>query len=313
MKNISKLNNKGKIENESIHIPVLLQEVIDGLQLKKGLIVFDGTLGGGGYAEKILENIGSDGILIGTDLNHRAIDKVQKRLEKFSNKKYFFQENFLKIDNILEKLSIKKVDRIVLDLGLSSDELEENQGISFQKIDDKLDMRFGKTTLTAIDILNNYTEEELADLFYFYGGERGSRLVAKEIIESRKKRKIEKVSDLLRIIEKSIGKFYKNKRIHYATKIFQALRIEVNDEIGGLKKFLEKIPSIISENGLIAIVTFHSLEDSVVKKQFRKMEDAGLGKRVNKKVIKPSWDEIQKNRRARSGQLRIFKYYKYDN
>ena len=298
-------------QNSTVHIPVLLNEILESLEMKKGDIIFDGTLGGGGYSEKICSEIGKDGILIGTDLDQNAIDKVKKRLEKFPCTKEYFLKNYSEIKNILKTLEIKKVDKIVLDLGISSDQLENlERGISFKNIDDPLDMNLSigeDKKLTAAEILNNWDEESLADIFFYYGGERASKKVAAAIVEKRVEKEFQKVSDLVDLIEEEIGYFYKNKKIHSATKIFQALRITVNDEIGNLKKVLIDGVESLKSGGIISVVTFHSLEDKNVKKIFRELENIGTGKRVNKKVIKPKREEVEKNRRSRSAKLRIFK------
>lgn len=297
--------------NSTVHIPVLLQEIIDSLKLKSQDIVFDGTLGGGGYSEEICKKI-SEGILIGTDLDGSAIKRVTERLESYSCEKNFFQKNYSEIKNILQDLGIKKINKIVLDLGISSDQLEiEKKGISFQNLDDELDMNLASKKsdkkLTAKEILNTWNEESLADIFFYYGGEKASRKIAKSIVEKRQNETFEKVYDLVELIESEIGIFYKNKKIHPATKIFQALRITVNDEIKNLKKTLRDGIDFLEKDGIFCVVTFHSLEDKVVKNIFKEMEQEGVGFRVNKKVIKPSEEELKENKRSRSAKLRVFK------
>ncbi len=295
----------------SIHKSVLLQEIIENLNLQNGLFVFDGTLGGGGYSIEIAKKISPNGILFGTDLDSTAIEKTKERLKDVDIEKKFYQKNFSEIENILNDTKKDKLDRIVLDLGFSSDQLsKKDKGISFQNLDDDLNMNLSNSDeekITAAEILNTWKEESLADIFFFYGGERASKKVAKAIVDFRKKQEIRKVRDLVEIIESEIGYFYKNKKIHPATKIFQALRITVNDELGNLERFLKSIPNILKKDGLVAIVTFHSLEDRMVKRYFRKLEDDGVGKRVNKKVIKPTEQEVKENPRARSAKLRVFK------
>jgi 16S rRNA (cytosine1402-N4)-methyltransferase len=295
----------------TVHKPVLLNEVLESLRLEEKDMVFDGTLGGGGYAQEICKII-SGGILIGTDLDEEAIKRTRKRLESFLCRKEFFQKNYSEIKNILEKLNIEKIDKIVLDLGISSDQLEiEKKGISFQNLDDDLDMNLASAkedkALTAGEILNSWSEESMADIFFYYGGEKASRKVAKAIVERRGEKDFEKVSDLVELIEEEIGYFYKNKKIHPATKIFQALRITVNDEIENLKKTIKEGVDVLKEGGIFSIVTFHSLEDKVVKNIFRELEDSEVGERVNKKVIKPSEEEVNENKRSRSAKLRVFR------
>jgi len=297
-------------QKKTVHKPVLLQEVIEYLELEKGLVIFDGTLGGGGYAKEICQRIGPEGILLGTDLDKSALKRVEERLKECSCQKNFFLNNYSEIKKILEKVGLQKIDRMVLDLGISSDQLElEKRGISFQNLNDPLDMRLSQNNdgLKASDILNSWSEESLADIFFYYGGEKASRKIAKAIILKREEKLFEKVIDLVELIEKEIGHFYKKKKIHPATKIFQALRITVNDEIGHLKKVLIDGIDVLSSSGIIAVVTFHSLEDRNVKRIFKDFEERGLGKRINKKVILPSKKEVEENKRARSAKLRAFR------
>ena len=297
-------------QEKTVHKPVLLQEVIEYLELEKGLVIFDGTLGGGGYAKEICQRIGPEGILLGTDLDKSALKRVEERLKECSCQKNFFLNNYSEIKKILEKVGLQKIDRMVLDLGISSDQLElKKRGISFQNLNDPLDMRLSQNNdgLKASDILNSWSEESLADIFFYYGGEKASRKIAKAIILKREEKLFEKVIDLVELIEKEIGHFYKKKKIHPATKIFQALRITVNDEIGHLKKVLIDGIDVLSSSGIIAVVTFHSLEDRNVKRIFKDFEERGLGKRINKKVILPSKKEVEENKRARSAKLRAFR------
>ena len=286
------------------HKPVLLQEVIEGLNLKVGDIIFDGTLGGGGYSREILKKIGPTGKLIATDLDLWA-------LNNFKEEAKLFNRNYSEIKNILKEEGIEEIDGIVLDLGISSNQLEDSKrGISFQNLDAKLDMNLSdnsKGKLTAAEILNTWSEESLADIIFYYGGEQAARKISKAIIERRSKHKFEKVSDLVELLEKEIGKFYKNKKINFATKTFQALRITVNDELGNLRKVLDDGIEVLRRGGRLAVVTFHSLEDRIVKQKFKEFERKELGKRINKKVIKPSRDELLDNPRSRSAKLRIFK------
>jgi len=292
------------------HKPVLLNEVIENLDLKQDDVVFDGTLGSGGYSEEILKKLSEDkGLLIATDLDSNSINISQKRLGKRKNLK-IFQDNFKNIEKILKKLGLKKINKAVLDLGWSSDQFQNSgRGLSFQNLEEPLDMNLTdldeKKKITAYEILNFWEEEEIADLIFKYGEEKGSRLIAKGVVDFRKKQKIEKVKDLVEIIEKAVGKFYKNKKIHSATKTFQALRIYVNQEFKVLEEAIENIVKVLETDGRLAIVTFHSLEDKIIKQKFLDLEKKDLTKRLNKKVIKPKWDEVKKNRRSRSAKLRV--------
>jgi len=294
----------------TVHKSVLLNEVIESMNLEEGNIVFDGTLGGGGYSEEILKKIGESGILIGTDLDSAAHKKVNKRLEKYKTQKYFFQKNYSQISEILEELNIEKIDSATLDLGISSDQLEEIQrGISFKNLDNPLDMNLTDNEelkkLTASEILNEWDEESIADIIFYYGDERAAKKIASAVIEKRKTKSFEKVKDLVDLLEDEIGYFYKHKKIHPSTKTFQALRITVNDEMGNLKIALKDVIKSIKKGGKFSVVTFHSLEDRITKKIFKEFEEEGLVKRINKKVIKPSEEELKENPRARSAKLRI--------
>ena len=296
------------MKEEILHQPVLLKEVLEGLNLEKGKKIFDGTLGSGGYSEKILEKIGENGVLIATDLDKNSIEIAKKRIGLKENFK-IFQKSFSEIKEILKELKIEKIDGIVLDLGWSSDQFQKfGKGFSFQNLDEELIMAFDekKVKWTAKDILNFWTEEEIADIIFQYSEERGARLIAKKIVQKRKEKEIQKVGDLVEIIEEAVGKFYKNKKIHSATKTFQALRIAVNQELEVLEKVLEDGIEILENGGRFLVVTFHSLEDRLVKNIFRDWEKEGLGKRINKKVIKSTFEEVKNNPKSRSAKLRIF-------
>ena len=292
------------------HIPVLLKEVLDSLNIFESTTVFDGTLGGGGYSTEILKNLSEDGVLIAVDLNKKAITEFQKVVdEKFSNKKVFLHEsNYSNIKNILKERGLKKIDRAVLDLGISSDNLDESKGISFMKKDDPLDMNFGREKkITAQEILLTYSVEDLERIIREYGEEKHSGLLARKIVEDREVNSFAKVSDLTNLVDSVIGKYYFKQKKNPATRIFQALRIEVNDELNNLSLSLENIFNSLESGGILSIVSFHSLEDRIVKLFFKDMEEKELGSRVNKKVIAPTYQEIKKNKRARSAKLRIIK------
>lgn len=293
---------------EIIHKPVLLKEVIEKLDLKEGEVVFDGTLGQGGYSEEILKRIKKDGVLIATDLDVEAIKFSERRLKKYLSSKLFFQKNFSEIDEIILGMEKKNIDKAVLDLGFGSHQLDNSKrGISFLKLDEPLNMNLfsGNSDLTAKKIINFWEEETLADIFSAFGGEKHAKLIAKKIVEERQEKEFENVGDLTKLLIGVLGPFYKKQKIHPATRVFQALRIVVNDELGNLEKALKKIFKALRKNGVMAIVTFHSLEDKIVKKYFRELEDDGFATRVNRKVIKTSESEKEYNKRARSAKLRV--------
>ncbi len=298
---------KEDLEDKIVHKPVLLEEVLNHLDLKENLVVFDGTLGQGGYSEEIMKKIGENGKLLATDLDADAISFSQRRLKKYLSKKLIFQKNFSGINEILAKTGIEKIDRAVLDLGFGSHQLDNsNRGISFLNENEPLNMNLSSenSDLTAREILNFWEEEALADIFSAFGGEKHAKLVARKIIEERKKKEFKNVGDLTKLLVGVLSPFYKNQKIHPATRVFQALRIVVNDELGNLSKALKNIFENLSENGIISVVTFHSLEDKIVKKYFRELENSGLATRINKKVVKPTENEINKNKRSRSAKLR---------
>ena len=302
------------------HIPVLLEECISGLNIKEDGIYVDGTLGGAGHSKKILENLSSKGILIGIDRDQEALRVVQERLKDYKNIKYV-HGNHDQIKEILENLEIDGVDGILLDLGVSSYQLDEaSRGFSYMQ-DALLDMRMDKTSsLTAEYIVNNYSEEKLANIIFDYGEEKFSRKIANRICEYRKNKKIETTKELTSIIEQAIPGFAKKER-HPAKRTFQAIRIEVNNEIEPLYNTIKDCIDVLNSKGRLCVITFHSLEDRAVKNAFA---DAGgkctcpgdlpycvcgyksLGKVVTKKPILPTEEEMNQNSRSRSAKLRIF-------
>ena len=302
------------------HIPVLLQECIDGLNIKEDGIYVDGTLGGAGHSSKILEKLLPEGTLIGIDRDEEALSVVKERLSDYKNIK-FVHGNHDEIKEILDNLNISGVDGILLDLGVSSYQLDEaSRGFSYMQ-DAPLDMRMDKTSqLTAEYVVNNYTEEKLAQVIYEYGEEKFSRNIAKKICEYRKNKKIETTKELTEIIESSIPGFAK-KEGHPAKRTFQAIRIEVNDEIRPLYNTIKNCIDILNPKGRLCVITFHSLEDRAVKEAFIDAQGKctcpgdlpycvcgvkSLGKVITRKPILPTDEEVNENSRSRSAKLRIF-------
>jgi len=293
-----------------MHIPVLLKEVIDSLNLQEGDVVVDGTLNRGGHSKEICKLIGKSGTLIGIDLDQDALDEAGQDLKEVKCKVVLEKDNFRNLDKVIAKAGIEKVDAILIDLGFSSDQMDDaSRGFSFQK-DEKLLMTLKDSPteddLTAREIVNQWDEENIADIIYGYGGETFSRQIASKIIESRKEKSIETTQDLVSVIEKAVPSWYKHKKIHFATKTFQALRITVNDEIGALKEVLPKAIEALEENGRLAVISFHSIEDRIVKQYFREQKESEIGTIITKKPIVPSRDEVKTNPRSRSAKLRIF-------
>lgn len=302
------------------HKPVMLNECIEGLNIKPDGIYVDGTLGGAGHSKEILKRLSKNGILIGIDRDEDALQAARENLKEFQNVK-FVKDNHDNIKKILDDLGIEKVDGILLDLGVSSYQLDErNRGFSYLG-ENELDMRMDKSQeLTAKAIVNTYTEENLANIIYEYGEERFSKQIAKNICEYRKKQEIKTTKQLVEIIEKSIPKSKQNDG-HPAKRTFQAIRIEVNDEIKPLYNTVKDCIDCLNPRGRLCIITFHSLEDRAVKNA---MLDAKgkctcpsdlpycvcgaktLGNIVTKKPIIASIEEQEENSRSKSAKLRIF-------
>jgi len=292
------------------HKTVLLHESIDNLDISSGSIFVDGTLGNGGHTEEVSKRFEDKVSIFAIDQDEDALERSKKRLSNYKNITYILG-NFGEIDTLLLSKGIKEVDVILLDIGLSSNQLEESgRGFSFQK-DEPLLMSFKKDTtekdLTAYEIVNSWDEENILSIISGYGEEKFAYRIAKAIVRSRKIKKIETTHELVDIILSATPSFYHRKKIHPATKTFQALRITVNDEIGNLKKGISKSFNILKKEGRLAVIAFHSLEDRVVKNMFKEFEDNKLGKKINKKPIIPSEEESKENPRSRSAKLRVIK------
>jgi 16S rRNA (cytosine1402-N4)-methyltransferase len=287
---------------DSIHKTVLLNETIEGLNLSDGATVIDATFGGGGHSAEICRRYKKVKI-IAIDQDKSAWEKAKKKFEKSGCDITFINANFRDLD------SLKNVDGIIFDLGLSSDQLENSgRGFSFLK-DEPLLMTMKENPteedLTVKDIVNSWSEKSLADIIYGYGEEKYRGRIAREIVESRKKTKIETTFDLVKIIETAVPASYRKGRIHFATKTFQALRIAVNDELGALSTGLEQGFKLLKSGGRMSVISFHSLEDRIVKKFYKGKVRGGKAKLVNKKIILASGEELKINNRARSAKLRI--------
>jgi len=305
-----------------MHIPVLLKEVIEILNPQPGEFFIDGTIGSGGHAVKIFEKILPDGKLIGLDLDEnnlkiaesKILASIKYPIPSIKQNLILLHDNYADLSETLEKIrkadpSIPlRADGLLLDLGFSSEQLgldrpasaeaSAGKGFSFQK-NESLDMRYNtETEMTAREVVNSFSEKDLADIFYKYGEERYSRQIAKKIVAERKIKPIKTTFDLVKIIGG------RKTRIHPATRVFQALRIYVNDELGNLEKLLKNLSKIIKPKGRFATISFHSLEDRLVKNYFRDLKNQGKAQILTKKPIRPSEDEIQINPRSRSAKLR---------
>lgn len=312
----------------TIHKTVLLDETIEALNLKPGMIVVDATLGGGGHAEKVLKKIGENGKLIAFDQDFDAIGRFEKKIEadgigKLGENIILFHDNFSNLKDRLASVGIFSVDAILADLGISSDQLaDKDRGISFQK-DSLLDMRMDMSKgITAAEVLNNYGEKDLVRILREFGNEQYAASIARKIVARRAEKPFTWTSELVETIEHSVPGVYRRKKIHYATKTFQALRIEVNRELEALGSFLSQAVETLKPGGRLAIITFHSGEDSLVKHKFRENARGCIcppefpvcqchrkpaAELITQKAIMPSESEIEANSRARSAKLRVIK------
>ena len=301
------------------HYSVMLKECMDGLAIKPNGIYVDGTMGGAGHSKEIAKRISNEGLLIGIDRDQEAICVAKERLAEFPNVK-FVHDNHDNIKEILEELDVAGVDGILLDLGVSSYQLDErNRGFSYMG-EAELDMRMDRTQkLTAKIVVNKYSEEELAKIIFEYGEEKFSRLIARKIVERRKEKEIETTQELVDIIEEVLPR--RKGEGHPAKRTFQAIRIEVNDEIRPLYQTVIDSINALNPGGRLCVITFHSLEDRAVKNA---MNDCvgkctcppglpycvcgakAIGKVISRKPILPSEEELEENSRSKSAKLRIF-------
>ncbi len=298
----------------SIHVPVLLHEIIEGLVTEGhtdsgNTIYLDGTLGGAGHALAIAKAYKGNLTVVGLDRNRLAIDEAGKTLDGKANKVILECESFKDLDKVLDKHSIVGVDLILLDLGISSDELDNSgRGFSFQK-EEPLLMTMGdpKTyPFTAKDIVNNWKEEDIANVIFGYGEDRFARRIAKYIVTYRAKSAIQTSTELAEIIKMSVPIFARRGKTHPATKTFQALRIAVNDELNALREGLAKGYGRLNPKGRMAVISFHSLEDRIVKDFYKKQSYEGA-KIITKRPLQAIPQEVAENPRSRSAKLRIIK------
>lgn len=305
----------------TLHIPVLLNEVLENMAPKRGGIYIDGTLGLGGHTLEILKRSCPDGRVIGIDRDTEALKIAGEKLQCFGNRVELRHGNYSEVARICEELGVKEVDGILLDVGVSSLQIDTDiRGFSFMR-DAPLDMRMDRSGgITAADIVNNLSVEDLQDILWKLGEEGYGRRIVREIVKAREVKRIESTVDLARLIERSIPRKDWPKMIHPATKTFQALRIAVNDELGALEKGLDDGIGLLKPGGRFCVISFHSLEDRIVKNRFRNWENPCIcppslpvcrcgkvkkAKVLTKKGIKASEEEIRANPRARSASLRV--------
>lgn len=303
------------------HYSVLLKECIDGLEIKNNGVYVDGTLGRAGHSSEILKNLNNTGHLYCFDQDLDAIKDSKPRLQAIANNFTIIHSNFKNITDELKEVDVLKVDGILLDLGVSSPQLDElERGFSYHGCAD-LDMRMDQSShKSAFIVVNEYSEKQLADIIFQYGEEKFSRQIAREIIAKRKDGPIKTTEELVEIIKKGIPMKFHFKGKHPARKTFQAIRIEVNEELEVLKSVLKQGVELLNSNGTLVVITFHSLEDKIVKKFFKDLTefkkdfnsplpdvDNTEYKLMNKKPILPSQLELEENKRSRSAKLRIIK------
>ena len=306
------------------HNSVLLNETIDGLNIKPDGIYVDGTLGGGGHAYEVCRRLGEKGSIVGIDQDAAAIEAASARLKDFGEKVTIVRSNYCDMKSKLHELGIDKVDGIVLDLGVSSYQLDTaERGFSYRE-DAPLDMRMDtRQKMTARDIVNDYTEADLYRVIRDYGEDKFAKNIAKHIVQARAMKPVETTAELSEIIRASIPMKFQKKSGHPAKRTFQAIRIELNRELDVLRDSLDDMIDLLNPGGRLCIITFHSLEDRIVKSAFRKNENPctcppdfpvcvcgkkSKGSIITKKPILPSEEELEYNSRSKSAKLRIFEH-----
>lgn len=305
------------------HKSVLLDETIESLNVRPDGIYVDGTLGGGGHAYEVCKRLSDRGRFIGIDQDADAIKAAGERLQEFSDKVTIIRSNYANMREELNRIGIQKVDGIVLDLGVSSFQLDTpDRGFTYRDTEAPLDMRMDqRQTLTARDIVNDYSESELYRIIRDYGEDRFAKNIAKHIVQARKEKPLETTGELIDVIRASIPMKIQVTGGHPAKRTFQAIRIELNHELDVLKDNLDDMIELLNEDGRISIITFHSLEDRIVKSSFRKNENPctcprefpvcvcgkkSKGKVITRKPILPTDEELEYNKRSKSAKLRVF-------
>lgn len=290
--------------NDQHHEPVLLEETIKFLDPKKNENFVDGTVGDGGHASEILKLTGPGGKLIGFDRDAKALRRAQHNLSKFGERIKLINSSYKNLDQYVT--ATFKSSGILLDLGFSTIQIKDpKRGFSFRE-DGPLDMRYDmRQKDDAAHIVNFYNEDDLYQVIWQYGEDKFARRIAKTIVQERKKSPIATTLELVNVISKAVPKKFQRSKIHFATRTFQALRIETNEELSGLEETLPKAINILKKNGRFAVISFHSLEDRIVKRFFKQMDREGVIKILTKKPIKPSEKEVNENPRSRSAKLRV--------
>lgn len=293
------------------HATVLRKEAVDMLLVRATDVVVDGTVGGAGHFSDLLEKLGSDGVLVGIDLDADALERAREVVAEDRRPDrpvvHLVADNFRNVARVLSRLEIAGADRVILDLGWSGFQLGGGKGFSF-RADEPLLMTYGEPEAgkSAAELISGISEKELADLIYQYGEERYARGIARAIVRAREKERILTTGALVAAILNGVPASYRNGRIHPATRTFQALRIAVNDEFGAIDEGIRSAAALLRAGGRISVITFHSLEDRIVKNLFKELEESGAGTTITRKVVAPTEEEVAANPRARSAKLRVF-------
>ena len=289
-----------------LHLPVMLDEVLNYLALRPGMVIVDATIGMAGHSQAILESIMPKGRLIGIDRDQESLALARERLRSFADACAFVYGNFMDIDNIIKNLNIKHIDGVLFDLGLSSFQLDDPQrGFSFQ-CEGPLDMRFDRNSyISAYDLVNNLTQDEISHLLWTFGQERWHNRIARNLVREREKHPIATTSQLSNIVVKATPYRYRHYRLHPATRTFQAVRIAVNRELEVLEIALDKAIELMNKTARICAISFHSLEDRIVKLSFRKAASLDKVKILTPKPLSPTLKEITENPSSRSAKIRV--------
>jgi len=289
-----------------IHKPVLVKEILSYIDFEKKRIFLDLTIGEGGHSYEIIKRMKEDSLLIGLDIDPDVLEVAKERLKTDNRRVILINDNYKNFPLVLKRLGIEKVDFMLLDLGFSSFHLRKGRGFSFND-DTSIDMRYRKNIRSGEYVINSLGEKELTYIFKTFGEIREAKKIARKIVQEREKAPITTGKRLKEIIESLYPAYMRKRSIHPATKVFQALRIYVNKELENLKTFLSSFQNYLNKNGVVEIISYHSLEDRMVKKRFLELEREGVIKVLTKKPITPQEEEIEDNIRSRSAKLRVAK------
>lgn len=289
-----------------VHVPVMMAEVLEALQLRSGDCVVDGTLGMGGHALEILKKIGPQGSFIGIDRDEESLSRAKNRLRDYQSQCRFLHEDFRNLDKALDQAGIGQVDAMLFDLGISSFQLENSERGFSLKNDGPLDMRMDKKSyISAYDLINSLSEKELSSILRNFGEERFHNRIAHHLVRERQRNPIESTRGLSEVVLRAVPSYYQHQRIHPATRTFQAFRIAVNRELEALEIVLGKCLQFLKNNARLCVISFHSLEDRIVKNKFRDFSQRKELKIITKKPLCPQDEEMKINPRSRSAKLRV--------